>query len=79
MNSTRESAAREVSPRMESSDSDSDEDEGGDERTFMFSLFKDTNSDAALAQTARGMSFSWPNFPNEVNVSRVADFLHCLS
>ena len=30
---------------------DSDEDEGGDERT----LFKDANSDAALAQSARSM------------------------
>ena len=56
MSSIRQSAAREDSPRMESSDSDSDEDEGGDERTFMFSLFKDANSDAALAQSARGMS-----------------------
>ena len=43
MSSIRQSAARE--------DSDSDEDEGGDERT----LFNDANSDAALAQSARGM------------------------
>ena len=46
MSSIRQSAARE--------DSDSDEDEGGDdERT----LFKDANSDAVLAQNARGMYY----------------------
>ena len=54
--SRRRKSNDEVFSKTSSSDSDSDEDNDEDERPYMFCLFKDVNSDAALAQSVRGMS-----------------------
>ena len=56
MKSSSRRNSNEVFSKTSSSDSDSDEDNDEDERPYMFCLFKDVNSDAALAQSVRGMS-----------------------